>query len=596
MPEHDPITFEVIKNALDSIADEMAIVLMRSAYSPIVRDSLDYSTAVCNRDGVMVAQGLTTPLHLGSFPDAMRHLVTRYGGRMRPGDVFALNDPYGAGGIHLPDIYVIKPIFCGEAVEGYAATVAHHTDVGGISPGSNSIHSTEIYQEGLRIPLLKLYDAGEPNETLFSLIERNVRVPVKVLGDVRAQVAACGNGERTFGDLLTKYGAPVLQDYLEEVVNFAERRMRAEIGALPDGVYEFTDFIDGLGDDPDPIVFHVRVTIAGETISVDWAGTSPQVKGGINSPLPFTRSATYLAIRSLVDPAIPNSEGYMKPIRVSAPPGTIVNPLLPGPCAARGITGYRMFDTMLGALSQAIPDRVPSAGEGGASLPSIGGYENGKPFVHVETILGTWGARPSRDGYEGISHPGANQSNQPIELIEAELPLRVRRYGLVKDSGGAGRYRGGLALIREYQILAEEASFTIRSDRQIHLPYGLHGGWPGTPSRNVVNPGPGERVLPPLPMQALSLKRGDVFCHTLPGGGGFGDPLERDPHMVLEDVLDEKLSADYARRVYGVVIDLDRMRIDPDGTGRLRKEMAASRGAVAESASARTGDEASRKE
>src|SRR6516225_5534664 len=246
----DPITFEVIKNALDSIADEMAIVLMRSAYSPIVRDSLDYSTAICDRDGAMLAQGLTTPLHLGSFPDAMRHLVTRYGGRMRPGDVFALNDPYGAGGIHLPDIYVIRPIFWEGAVEGYAATVAHHTDVGGLTPGSNSIHSTEIYQEGLRLPLLKLYDAGVPNETVFSIVEHNVRVPVKVLGDLRAQVAACQNGERGLRRLLQKYGVASVRAYLRAMLEYAERLMRAEIAALPDGVYEFTDFIDGLGDEP----------------------------------------------------------------------------------------------------------------------------------------------------------------------------------------------------------------------------------------------------------------------------------------------------------------------------------------------------------
>jgi len=566
----DPISFEVIKNGLDSIADEMAIVLMRSAYSPIVRDSLDYSTAICDHRGFMLAQGLTTPLHLGSFPDAMRHLVQEFGGRMRPGDVFTLNDPYGSGGMHLPDIYVIKPIFVEGRVEGYAATVAHHTDVGGISPGSNSIHSTEIYQEGLRIPLLKLYDEGRPNDTLFAVIEKNVRVPVKVLGDVRAQVAACRNGERALAGLVAKYGAPTFRTYLDEVLNYAERLMRAEISALPDGVYEFTDFIDGLGEEPEPITFHVKVTVNGDCIIVDWGGSSPQVPGGLNSPIPFTRSATYLAVRCIVDPAIPNSEGYMRPIEVIAPPGTIMNPVLPAPCAARGITGYRMFDTLLGALSQAVPDRIPAACEGGASIPSIGGYQNGQPFVYVETILGTWGGRPNRDGAEGMSHPGANQSNQPIELIEAELPLRVQRYGLVQDSGGPGKHRGGLALVREYRVVAEEASFTIRSDRRTHLPYGLQGGKPGTPSSNILNPGPSQILLPPLPMRSMPLKRGDVFCHTLAGGGGYGDPLERDPHMVLEDVLDEKVTLEFVRREYGVVIEPTTMTVDVDATHHLR--------------------------
>jgi N-methylhydantoinase B len=511
MSELDPITFEVIKNALDSIADEMAIVLMRSAYSPIVRDSLDYSTAICDYQGRMVAQGLTTPLHLGSFPDAMSHLIKEYSGRIRPGDIFTLNDPYGSGGMHLPDIYVIKPIFWNGAVEGYAATLAHHTDVGGLSPGSNSIHSTEIYQEGLCIPLMKLHDEGKPNETLFSIIEKNVRVPVKVMGDLRAQVAACNNGEKTFVNLLEKYSGPVLREYLDEILDYAERLMRAEIAALPDGTYEFTDYIDGLGESPKPIVFHVEVTVKADSIVVDWTGSSRQVKGGLNSPIPYTRSASYLAVRCVVDSAIPNSEGYMRPIQVIAPPGTITNPTSPAPCAARGIAGFRMFDTLLGALSLAVPKRVPAAGEGGASIPSIGGYQDGELFVYVETILGTWGGRPNQDGTDGVSHPGANQSNQPIELIEAELPLRVQRYGLVQDSGGPGKYRGGLSLVREYRLLADEAVLTVRSDRRIHLPYGLQGGRPGTPSWSVLNAGPDQLVLPALPMQAIPLKKGDVF-------------------------------------------------------------------------------------
>ncbi|MBI3977620.1 MAG: hydantoinase B/oxoprolinase family protein, partial [Chloroflexi bacterium] len=373
----DPITFEVIRSAMDSIADQMAIALTRSAYSGIVRDTLDFSTAFCNRDGRMVAQGLTTPLHLGSYPDAMRQVVARYGDRMRPGDIFTLNDPYGSGGIHLPDIYAIKPVFVGGVVEGFAATLAHHTDVGGIAPGSNSIHSTEVYQEGLRIPLMKLYDGGRPNESLFKIVEANVRVPVKVLGDVRAQVAACNIGEQAFLDLIRRYGVEAMRVYLNEMLDHAERVARAEIAALPDGVYEFTDYIDGLGEHPEPIVFHVAVTIDGESLTVDFSGTSPQVKAGINAPMPFAKSATYVAVRNVIRQNLPNSEGYMRPITVIAPLGTIVNPVLPGACGARGITGFRMVDTVFGALAKAVPDRVPAACEGGASLPSIGGYQDG---------------------------------------------------------------------------------------------------------------------------------------------------------------------------------------------------------------------------
>ncbi len=573
----DPVTFEVIKNGLESIADEMALVLMRSSYSPVVRDTMDYSTALCDGRGVMVAQGLTTALHLGSFPDAMRALVKEYGGRMRPGDIYIMNDPYGWGGMHLPDIYITKPVFFEDAVEGYAVTLVHHTDVGGIAPGSNSPFSTEIYQEGLRIPLLKLYDQGQPNESIFKIIEKNVRVPGEVLGDMRAQLAACRHAEKAFLQMIHKYGAPTVGFYLDQLTIHSERLMRAEIKAIPDGAYEFTDYIDGLGEDGEPIVFHVQVRVEGEDITVDWTGSSPQVKGGINAPLPFTHSATYLAIRCITSQDIPNNEGYMRPIRVIAPEGTILNPVLPAACATRGITGFRMLDTLLGALAKAVPDKVPAAGEGGNTFPSIGGYHNGAPFVFTESIAGNWGGRPDRDGVEGVPNPGANQSNQPIEIIEAQLPIEISRYGLVADSGGAGRYRGGLAVLREYRLLADEAVLSMRSDRRKYTPYGLQGGKPGTSSMNILNPGPQQRILPTLPMEGVILRRGDILYHVLPGGGGYGDPLERDVSAVLADVLDEKLSLEYVKREYGVLIDAKTMSPDLAATSRLREKMALAR-------------------
>ena len=267
----------------------------------------------------------------------------------------------------------------------------------------------------------------------------------------------------------------------------------------------------------------------------------------------------------------------MRPITVIAPPGTIINSVSPAPVASRGITGFRVIDTLLGALAQAVPDRVPAAGEGGVSWPTIGGYDEGRPFVYVESILGTWGAGPNGDGTEGMPNPGANQSNQPVEMIEAELPLAIERYGYVTDTGGSGRYRGGLALERQYRLLAEQAGMTMRSDRRSHLPYGLAGGSPGTPSSNVINPGPNERVLPTLPMESVALRRGDVFRHVTAGGGGYGDPLERDPQSVLEDVLDEKLTSAYAAREYGVVLDERNLSVDDAQTTRLRAERRAHR-------------------
>lgn len=569
----DPITLEVIKNALSTIADEMALVVMRTAYSKILRDSMDYSTAVCDRNGCSVAQGLTNPIHLGSFPDAMRRIVSEHAASMQPGDIFAFNDPYGSGGMHLPDVFIIKPIFVNGEIEGYAATLGHQCDIGGIAPGSQAVFSTEIFQEGLRIPLLKLYEAGRPNQTLLAMIERNVRVPVEVMGDLRAQLAACECGERGLRQLVEKYGSAEFRRHVDELHDYAERMMRSEIAALPDGRYEFEDWIDGLGANPVPIRFKVAITIAGEGVTIDWTGTSEQVKGAINQPIPTTKSMCYLAIRCAVRAPIPNCDGYMRAITVIAPPGTVVNPREPAACAARGITAYRMLDTMFGALSQVVPDSVPACGEGGPSAIQFGGWHDGQPFVAGAGLLGTWGGRRRRDGLEGISNPGANLSNQPIEILEIGAPLEITRYGFAENSGGPGRFRGGYALVREWRVLSEEAVVTMRTDRRAILPYGLEGGQPGTPSYNIINPGPDQVILPACPMEPYTMKRGDRYCHIAPGGGGFGDPLERDPERVRDSVHNEMITSAYARDVYGVVVRSG--TVDTAATEECRAELRA---------------------
>lgn len=577
----DPITLEVVKNGLDSIADQMALVLMRTAYSPIVRDSLDFSTAVCDREGRMVAQGLLTALHLGSFPFAMRNLIARWGGRMAPGDVFMFNDPYGSGGMHLPDIYVIKPIFHEERVEGYATCLVHHTDVGGITPGSIAVHATEIFQEGIRIPLVKLHDAGAPNDTLMAMLGANVRVPHKVLGDLRAQIASVTRGESAYLDLLRRHGPATLARYVDALHAHAERTMREELATLPDGVYEFVDHIDGLGEVPEPIRFQVRIEIRGDEAAVDWTGTSPQVKAAINAPGPFIYSATYLAFRCLAGRDIPNTEGYMRPIKVTVPQGSIVNPSLPAAANARGITGFRAFDTVMGALAKAVPGRIPAAGEGGATNFGIGGIHAGEQYVFAETVMGCWGGRPDRDGIDGASNLAANQSNQPVELVEAENPVRVVRYGFVPDSGGPGRFRGGLGIVRQYRFLADEGLMTYRTDRRTHLPYGVNGGRRGSPCINILNPGRRRRVLPVLPMEGYQIGPDEEFCHVMAGAGGNGDPLRRDPEAVREDVLDGKLTAPYARAIYGVVLRGQDRIVDEAGTSKQRARLRKARGGPA---------------
>jgi N-methylhydantoinase B len=567
----DPITFEVVTNALASAADEMALIIMRSAYSPVVRDSMDYSTALCDSQGQLIAQGLTLAVQLGSFPDCMRLILAEHAASARPDDVFLFNDPYGSGGQHLPDIYIIKPIFHDGVIEGWACTMAHHCDVGGITPGSCAMHATEVFQEGLCIPTVKLHDAGIPNQTLLRIIAKNTRMPQQVMGDMRAQLAACSVGEQRYRELLRKYGPTQMRRYLHALQDRAEQLMRHVISAIPDGRYSFSDFIDGIGDEPQPLTIAVEVTVEGDGIRVDFTGTSGQVQAAVNCPVAMVNSATYCAIRCMANVEIPNCEGYMRPIKVIAPPGSILNPIHPAACAARGVMGYRVFDAICGALSAVIPERVQAAGEGGPTLVAIGGRHEGKAFVLTEVMVGTWGARSTKDGIEGISNPAANLANNPVELIEAELPLQVLEYSFVADSGGAGRHRGGLALVREFRLLADEAVCTIRSDRRTHPPYGIQGGNPGSGSLNVLNPGtPDERVLPTMPMSAIPLRKGDVVRHVAAGGGGLGSPWEREPERVLEDVVDGKVTVTGARRDYGVVITSDGVSIDYTATERTR--------------------------
>ena len=569
----DPVRLEVIKNGFDAIADEIALIILRTAYSPIVRDSMDYSTAICSKDGLTLAQGLTTPLHLGSFYDAMQNLIGKYKSNIYDGDIFIGNDPYVASGQHLPDIYIIKPIFIEGQLQGWATTLAHHADVGGIIAGSNSIGSTEIYQEGLRIPFLKLYEAGKLNTAIWELITINVRVPDLVLGDLQAQIVACEIGSREYKEMFENYGIETLNIYAQELQQYAESLARSEIEEIPDGNYKFVDYIDGLGEKPDPIKFNVSLKVSGDQVVIDWTGSSPQVKGGINSPLPFTKAAAYTALRSIMSSDIPNCHGYTRPIKIIAPEGSITNPVLPAPCGARGITGLRMIDCLFGALSEAVPNRVAADGWGGPSLPTFASFRDGKPFVFTETLMGTWGATAYNDGQDGVPHMGGNQSNVPIEMIELDYPLRIEEYGLVKDTGGAGKYRGGLSVIRSYRALEDDILLSIRSDKRKFPPHGLFGGKEGEPSMSILKSGKDESIIPTLTTQPLYLKQNDLFQHVMAGGGGYGDPLEREPNLVLKDVIEEKISLNNASENYGVVIiknSKNKFSIDIDATNKLR--------------------------
>ena len=577
MAWHDPIDFELFKNAIFAVADEMALTIFRTSYSGVLKSNMDYSTAVATADGRLVAQGLTIPGHLGSVPTALQAVLARFGATIVPGDIYVMNDPY-AGGMHLPDIFMFQPVFADGTHIAFACTVCHHSDVGGRVAGSNAADSTEIYQEGLRIPPTRLYAEGVANETMFDLIDTNVRLPIQVRGDLRAQLAACHIGERAILELVARHGLAEVIDYMDESIAHAERLTRAAISALPEGSFSFEDWIDDDGiEQGRPIRLHVVFEKRGDTLHADWSGSSAQVKGAINGTLGWTKAATYCAVKCILPQDIPNNEGVFRAIEVLALPGSITNMVLPAACAARGLSGFRMLDCALGALARMLPERIPAASDGGNTGISIGGYDAGrKPFIYVEFVAGAWGGRPWADGADGHSSLMSNMASYSAEVTEAEYPVECLAYELVPDREGAGKFRGGTPFRRDYRFLEAEGVLQVRSDRRDIRPYGLQGGQPGASSTNVLNPDGEARVL--ASKVTMNIRRGDVLRHEIAGPGGWGDPLERDPLAVLRDVRNEIVSRGRAAACYGVVLEDGHWAVDAAATQVLRDGLRAERG------------------
>jgi N-methylhydantoinase B len=533
-----------------------------------VRDGMDFSAALCDPAGETVAQAVSVPFHLGSLPVAMEQLLARYEGAMRPGDVFVMNDPFD-GGIHLQDIFVFKPVFAGDALVGFACTTAHHGDVGGRLPGSSACDNTEIFQEGIRLPWLRLFDAGEPVEDVFKIITANVRIPRMTLGDLGAQVAACSVAERALLDLVERYGVERLAALMTGLVDHTERLVRSELATWPDGMASFTDYLDSDGIDRVDVPIRVTVTIAGDELTADFSESAAMVRGSLNSTRSFVQAVVYQAVRSALTVDVPNTSGAFRPVNVITRPGTVAEVVMPAASSMRGVTGFRCFDAVNGALAQLIPDRIPAAGEGGNTLAIFGAARaEGGRFVYYELVTGTWGATPEADGNDGLANPCSVAANIPVEVAESEFPIVVERYGLVPDSGGAGRHRGGLAIERVWRCLTDDTSLIVRSDRRAHAPYGLAGGGSGATSVNVLQrPDGTEEELPP--MFSTTIGAGDVYVHRTAAGGGFGDPLEREPAAVARDVADEKVSAEAALERYGVVVRPDGS-VDEEATRRER--------------------------
>jgi N-methylhydantoinase B len=511
---------------------------------------MDFSAALCDANGGTVAQAVTVPFHLGSVPHALDTLRARWGDRMRPGDVFVMNDPFD-GGIHLQDIFVFRPVFLDGGLIGFATTTAHHGDVGGRLPGSAACDNTEIFQEGIRLPWLKLYDGGEPVEAIFDVIRANVRIPRMTLGDLAAQVAATTVAERALQELARRYGPERLADLMTGLVEHTDRLVRQELATWPDGTATFTDHLDSDGIERRDVPITATVTIEGDELTVDLTESAPMVAGALNSTRSFVQACVYQAVRSALEVEVPNTSGAFRPIRVLTKPGTILHVVMPGASSMRGVTGFRALDAVQGALAQLIPDRVPAAGEGGNTLAVFGAERaDGPRFVFYELVVGTWGGTPRDDGNDGLTNPASLAANVPVEVAEWEFPIRIERYGLVPDSGGAGQHRGGLAIERAWRCLTPGTSLIIRSDRSAHAPYGLHGGQPGTVSSNLLVRADGsEETLPS--MVSTTIEAGDLYVHRTAGGGGWGDPALRDPERIAADVADGKVTPEAAREEYG---------------------------------------------
>jgi N-methylhydantoinase B len=574
----DPVTLGVIWGALQSIAVEVGTTVHRTAYSEQAREGQDFSVAVFDARGRMVAQGPYSPGHMGAMSAAVRNALAAHPVEtLRPGDAILLNDPLLGSG-HFPDFFITQPAFHEGRLVGFAVNIVHHTDVGGSRPGSQGVEGIfDYFQEGLRIPPTRVWKEYQEQEGVIGIIAANTRTPDKVLGDLRAQRSALRVGELRLIELAGRYGRETLAAAMDEIIARSEASVRAAIREIPDGVYAFEDFLDDYGPGTDPLRVAVTVTVAGDGITIDYAGSSPQTPSGMNSYINYTRSYSYAAVKCLTDPLGPMNEGALRPVTVNAPEGSFLNPRPPAGGGPRAIICYRTFEAVLGALAPALPDRVAAAASHFAN-PTFGGWDRarGRRFVAYELVLSGTGARARRDGCEGMSW-AFNASNIPVEAQEAAQPIVVERFGFIPDSAGPGTFRGGCGIRRDLRFLADEGKLTNLSERQRFAPYGLFGGRPGRLARTVINPGPGERVV--HGKQSCEFAHGDVISFQQSGAGGYGDPLARDPARVLEDVLDEYVSVDAAREQYGVVIrgpGVD-LRVDETATRELRQQLHSNR-------------------
>ena len=559
--EPDPITLEILRNSLRSITDETYIALTKAAYSTNIKERRDHSTALTDVQGRLVVQAENSlPIHLASMLGMMEKLLAKYRVEgMADGDIFVANDPYVAGGTHLPDVNLAMPCFVNGEVLGFVCNIAHHADIGGMTPGSMAGGMSEIYQEGLRIPLVRLFAAGELVQDIFDLLLLNVRVPHERRGDYFAQVASCRLGARRIRELSLRYSPALLTRSFAAIMDRTEARLRDGIASIPDGRYEFSDLLDNDGMGTVDIPISVRIDVTGEHIAFDFTGTGPQMKGNFNLTFNATQSAVYYVLKAMLDPDLPNNHGLIRAVKISAPLGTLANAVHPAAVAGRANTSQRVVDVLIGALAQALPEQAVGAANGANVTAVFFGHDPryDRPYVYLETLGGGFGGRFTKDGKDGVQVHITNTSNLPVEAIEAEYPLLVESYSLIEDSGGAGKYRGGMGIRRVVRPLGHETVFSGMGERFVHHPWGIFGGQQGGTGRFAIQ-GPGHSVetLPDKPNH-VPLGPDDAVVIETPGAGGYGPPSEREAEAVAADYRSGKFSAEYLARHYGFEPDGD---------------------------------------
>jgi N-methylhydantoinase B len=567
---------EIFRHSLKSVVEEMGITLQRTAYSTNIKIRRDHTCALFDSKLRHVAQHDLAPQHIGSLVSVVPRNVGEWEDDLEPGDGILINDPY-KGAVHLPDVMLVSPLFHEDEIIGYAANSAHHVDIGGGTPGGIPNDSTELYAEGVIIPGVHAVEDWEYRDAVMDFLLRNVREEEMRRGDYQAQLAANHIGEDRFGALHDRYGAEAVGDYLDELLDYTEQRVRAAIEELPDGRYEAEDTMDGDGITDDPVRLRLAIDVEGDQLTIDYTGTAEQNRGPLNCTPAMAFAGAMSVIMALLGEDLPKNDGFYRPLETITPEGTMVNPVDNAPVAAGWEIAMRAGDLVTRALAEAVPDRTVAATKGMVCNTAFGGRDprDGERYVYYETVAGGYGGRKDKDGMDAVQTHFQNTANSPIEELETEIPVHIRRYELIEDSGGAGRTRGGLGVRRDYDFYGEHPTFSLLTDRVKSAPWGLFGGHSGDPSEFLLNPGTDEQE-PIGSKSTTDLEPDDLVSLRTPGGGGYGDPLERDPERVLEDVRDDKISAEAAAEEYGVVVEDG--ALDREATAERRASLRAATG------------------